>query len=86
MKGSVTNRLRERAKGVRANPLANDAASEPKAKKGYIDRDYHGYFIANGAIRKFTICSGVRYVHPQQIVVRKSLTPTHSVGETRRQP
>jgi len=83
MKGSSSNRLRERVKGVRANPLAN-AASKPKAKKGYIDRDYHGYFVEDGALRQFTTCRGVRYVHPQSIVVEKRLTTTHG-GVSREQ-
>lgn len=70
-----TNALREGVKGQRVAPLVDQAASKPKAKKGFIDEDYHGYFIENERVRRFTIYSGVRYVHPQQIVLRKCLTP-----------
>jgi len=45
-----------------------------KAKKGFKDEDYHGYFIEKGVPRQFTTYSGVRYVHPQPIVLRNSLT------------
>ena len=73
--GSKT--LREGARGRELAPVS-EAVSKPKAKKGYIDRDYHGYFFENGCVRRFTTCSGVRYVHPQYIVVKKSLTTIDS--------
>lgn len=69
MKGSRTNALGGRGAGKRAGFPAVEAASKPKAKKGFIDEDYHGYFIEKGAIRKFTTHGGVRYVHPLPIVV-----------------
>jgi hypothetical protein len=75
LKAFPSKTLREKGQGgLRAIPPCVEAASKPKAKKGYIDTDYHGFFIENGLIRKFTTCRGVRYVHPQPIVVRKCLT------------
>ena len=34
----------------------------------FADPDKTGYFVEDGAIRRFTTYSGVRYVHPQPIV------------------
>ena len=73
MNGSSSKTLRVGAGESSSREVAL-AASKPKAKKGYIDEDYHGFFVENGRIRRFTTHSGVRYVHPQHIALRNVLT------------
>ena len=69
------NALREGVKGQRAAPLAKQAASQPKAKKGcFVDADYHGFCQINGRPSKFTTYRGVRYVSAQDVVDEKFLT------------
>lgn len=59
---------------MRANPQLRKAESQPKAKKGYIDKDYHGFFSHKGRLVKFTTYSGRRYVSLLDIVDEKFLT------------
>jgi hypothetical protein len=59
---------------MRANPQDLEAASKPKAKKGYIDKDYHGFFSLNGVFVKFSTYGGRRYVNLLDVVDEKYLT------------
>lgn len=79
MNSSSSNTLRV---GVGESSSHEVSLSLPKlkAKKGYIEQDYHGFFIENGAIRRFTTYSGKRYVHAQPIVFRKCLTTISGVS------
>ena len=69
---------------MRVNPQVLEAASKPKAKKGYIDKDYHGFFTLKNAIVQFTTYGGRRYVNLQDVVDEKYLTTIGSgLGEHR---
>ena len=77
---STTNAVRVEGTGEESSSPEREAVSQPKAKKGYIDEDYHGFFIENNVPVKFTTYRGVRYVHILPIVVEKSLT---TIGSSR---
>ena len=64
--------------GESSSREVSKAASKPKAKKGFYDPDYHGFFSLNGATVKFSTYSGRRYVQAQDVVDEKFLTTTRS--------
>jgi hypothetical protein len=70
----TTNALREGVKGQRVAPLAKQADAQPKAKKGYKDEDYHGFFPINGKRARFSTYRGRRYVQAQDVADEKFLT------------
>ena len=72
--GSPSNTLRVGGTGEESSSPDAEAVSQPKVKKGYIDKDYHGFFRLNGALCRFTTYSGRRYVNLLDVVDEKFLT------------
>lgn len=73
----ISKNLREGVKGQRVEPLASEAASKPKAKKGSIGRVYHRVFLDSGKAHHFVLFRGVRYLLinklPKKLVSKKPL-------------
>ena len=72
--------LREGGSEEESSSSDRPAASKRKAKKGFYDPDYHGFFKVNGVLARFSTYSGVRYVHIQDVVDEKFLTTISGIN------